>query len=138
MAKRHFTGRFKPKISLGLPKGAKVLCSDNTGARIVEIIAVGGYKGRLRRLPAASVGDLVTITVKKGSPELRRQVLKAVVIRQKMPYRRKSGEFISFQDNAVAITDEAGNPRGSEIRGPLAREAAERWPRLASAASIII
>lgn len=63
----------KFRVSLGLPVGAVINCADNTGAKNLYIIAVKGIKGRLNRLPAAGVGDLVLATVKKGKPELRKK-----------------------------------------------------------------
>ena len=63
----------KFRISLGLPVGAVMNCADNTGAKSLYIISVKGIKGRLNRLPAACVGDLVLGTVKKGKPELRKK-----------------------------------------------------------------
>ncbi|MBS7287690.1 MAG: 50S ribosomal protein L14 [Candidatus Freyarchaeota archaeon] len=128
----------KPRVSRGLPAGARVLCADNSGAKEVQIISVIGYKGRLNRFPSAGVGDMVSVAVKEGTPEMRRQVLRAIVIRQRKPYRRRNGEWIQFEDNAVAIVSPEGDPKGSEIHGPMAREAAERWPRLAGIARIIV
>ena len=63
----------KFRISLGLPVGAVMNCADNTGAKNLYIIAVKGIRGRLNRMPAAGVGDLVLATVKKGKPELRKK-----------------------------------------------------------------
>jgi len=62
-------------MTLGLPVGAVVNCADNTGAKNLYVIAVKGIKGRLNRLPAAGVGDMVMATVKKGKPELRKKGL---------------------------------------------------------------
>ncbi|MEM1657660.1 MAG: 50S ribosomal protein L14 [Candidatus Jordarchaeales archaeon] len=128
----------KPKVSRGLPNGARVLCADNSGAKVVQIISVIGYKGRLNRYPSAGVGDMVSVAVKDGTPEMRKQVLRAIVIRQRKPYRRRSGEWIQFEDNAVVIVSPEGDPKGTEIHGPVAREAAERWPKLAGIARIIV
>lgn len=58
-------------MALGLPVGAVMNCADNTGAKNLYVISVCGIKGRLNRLPAAGVGDMVLATVKKGKPELR-------------------------------------------------------------------
>ena len=127
-----------PRLSRGLPVGAKVRCADNTGARELEIIAVKGIKTRLNRLPAATVGDMVIVSVKKGSPTLRRQILPAIVVRQKKPFRRVDGTWIQFEDSAAILATPRGEPRGSEVRGPVAKEVAERWPRVASAATIIV
>ena len=63
----------KFRVSLGLPVGAVMNCADNTGAKSLYIISVKGIKGRLNRMPAACVGDLVLGTVKKGKPELRKK-----------------------------------------------------------------
>jgi large subunit ribosomal protein L14 len=128
----------RPKISRGLPNGCIVKCTDNTGARRLRIIQVMGYKGRLRRVPAAAVGDLVVVSVRKGTPDMRKKIFHAVVVRQKKPYRRAEGISVQFEDNAAVIMTPEGEMRGSEIRGPIAKEAAERWPRIASAASIIV
>ena len=128
----------KPKISRGLPTGSIVKCADNSGAREVRIIQVIGYKGRLRRLPTASVGDLVAVSVRKGTPDMRKKIFHAVVVRQRKPFRRAEGIWVQFEDNAAVIMTPEGEMRGSEVRGPIAKEAAERWPRIASAASIIV
>ncbi len=128
----------KAEVPRCLPTGARLICADNTGAREVEIIAVKGYKGVRRRYPAAGVGDIVVVTVKKGTPDMRKQVHYAVIIRQRKEYRRPDGMRVKFEDNAAVITDDKGNPKGSEIRGPVAREAAERFPKIGSIASIIV
>ncbi len=125
-------------VNPGVQVGSYVKVADNSGAKEVMIIGVVGYKGRLRRIPWAGVGDMVVVTVKKGTPEMRKQVVKAVVIRQRRPYRRPDGTWVAFEDNAVVIVSPDGTPKGSEIHGPVAREAAERWPRIANIASIIV
>jgi large subunit ribosomal protein L14 len=127
-----------PKISRGLPAGSVLKCTDNTGARKLRIIQVMGYKGRVRRLPAATVGDMIIVSVRKGTPDMRKKIFKAVVVRQKKPYRRSDGIWVQFEDNAAVIMTPEGEMRGSEIRGPVAKETAERWPRIASASSIIV
>ena len=128
----------RPKISKGLPAGSVLKCTDNTGARALRIIQVMGYKGRLGRVPAAAVGDMVVVSVRKGTPDMRKKIFQAIVVRQKKPYRRAEGTWVQFEDNAAVIMTPEGEMRGSEIRGPVAKEAAERWPRIASAASIIV
>ena len=84
------------------------------------------------------MGDIVIASVKKGSPEMRRQVVYAIVVRQRRPFRRADGVMIQFEDNAAVITTEEGETKGTDIKGPVAREAAERWPRIAATASTII
>ena len=128
----------KPKISRGLPNGSILKCADNSGAREIRQIQVMGYKGRLRRVPAASVVDLITVSIRKGTPDLRKKIFHAVVVRQRKPFRRVDGIWVQFEDNAAVIMTPEGEMRGSEIRGPIAKEVAEKWPRIASAASIIV
>lgn len=122
----------------GLPVGARVKCVDNTGAKVVQIISVMKYHGVHRRLPAAGIGDLVVVTVKKGTPEMRKQLVNAVIVRQRRPFRRADGVMVAFEDNAAVITTPTGETKGSDIKGPVAREAAERWPRIAAIASMIV
>jgi large subunit ribosomal protein L14 len=129
---------YRPHIPRTLVTGSKIHCTDNTGARELRLISVIGYKGRLKRMPAACVGDMVIVSVRKGNPELRRQVLPAIIVRQRKLYRRSDGVWIQFEDNAAVLVTNEGDLRGSQVRGPVAKEAAERWPRVASAASIIV
>ncbi|MCD6300677.1 MAG: 50S ribosomal protein L14 [Staphylothermus sp.] len=136
-------GKGKPafsrrRIATGLQVGSYVKVADNSGAKVVKIIGVPGYKGRLRRIPPAGIGDLVVVTVKKGTPEMRKQVVKAIIVRQRRPYRRPDGTWVAFEDNAVVIVTPEGAPKGSEIRGPIAKEVAERWPQVANIATIIV
>merc|ERR1711922_119779 len=127
----------KFRMSLALPVGAIINCADNTGGKNLFIMAVAGIRGRLNRLPAAACGDMVLATVKKGKPELRKKVMPAVVIRQRKTFRRKDGTFIYFEDNAGVIVNNKGEMKGSAITGPVAKECADLWPRIASNASSI-
>lgn len=122
----------------GLPKGARLTCIDNSGAKIVEIVAVMKYHGCHRRYPSGGIGDLLVVTVKKGTPEVRKQLFRAVIVRQKRSFRRADGTMVEFDDNAVVIVTDTGETKGSDIKGPVAREAAERWPRIAAIASMIV
>jgi len=126
------------KQTRGLPVGARLKCADNTGAKVVEIITVPKYHGVRRKYPSAGVGDMLIVSVKKGTPEMRKQVFHAVVVRQRRPFFRADGTAVQFEENAAVIVNENGDPKGSEIKGPVAREAAERWPRIAATASIIV
>ncbi|MGB9134642.1 MAG: 50S ribosomal protein L14 [Candidatus Bathyarchaeia archaeon] len=127
-----------PKITRGVLMGTMLNCADNTGARALRMVQVKGYRGRLRRIPSAGVGDLVVTSVRKGTPDMRKKLFQAVIVRQRMPFRRAEGIWVQFEDNAAVIMTPEGEMKGSEIRGPVAKEAAERWPRIASAASIIV
>ncbi|KAI8322336.1 60S ribosomal protein L23 [Martensiomyces pterosporus] len=122
----------KFRMTLGLPVGAVINCADNSGAKNLNIIAVAGIKGRLSRLPAAGVGDMVIATVRKGKPDLRKKVMPAVVVRQRKSWRRKDGVFLYFEDNAGVIVNPKGEMKGSAITGPVGKECADLWPRIAS------
>ncbi|SCO28678.1 probable ribosomal protein L23.e, cytosolic [Fusarium fujikuroi] len=119
----------KLKMTLGLPVGAVMNCADNSGARNLYIIAVKGIGARLNRLPAGGVGDMVMATVKKGKPELRKK---------SKPWKRFDGVFLYFEDNAGVIVNPKGEMKGSAITGPVGKEAAELWPRIASNSGVVM
>lgn len=126
------------RVTEGLNLGAWVVAADNGGAKIVKIVGVKKSKAKKGKQTAAKVADWVKVAVKKGIPDMKGKVFDAVVVRQKKSYRRLNGERISFEDNAVAILkDEKGNPKGTQIKGPIAREVLERWPSVAKIASIV-
>lgn len=129
---------FKPYITRAIPVSTELVCADNTGAKILRVIQVTKYKGRLSRLPSAAVGDFVTVVVKKGPFELRKQIFGAVIVRQKYPIMRLGGLRVTFEDNAGVLVTPEGEIKGTDIKGPVAIEAAERWPRIANLASMII
>mmetsp|Transcript_3485 Transcript_3485/g.9545 ORF Transcript_3485/g.9545 Transcript_3485/m.9545 type:complete len:141 (+) Transcript_3485:88-510(+) len=128
----------KFRTTLALPVAAVMNCADNTGAKNLYVISVYGIKSALNRLPSASVGDMFLASVKKGKPELRKKVMQAVVIRQKKAWRRKEGVFLNFEDSAGVIVNAKGEMKGSAITGPVAKECADLWPRIASAAGSIV
>jgi large subunit ribosomal protein L14 len=129
---------FRPYITRALPVTAELVCADNTGAKLLRIAQVTRYKGRHSRLPSAAVGDFVTVTVKKGPAELRRQIFGAVIVRQKYPINRINGVRLRFEDNAAVLVTPEGEIKGTDIKGPVAAEAAEKWPRIANLAPLII
>ncbi len=127
------------RMTRGLPTQAKMSCVDNSGAKIVQLISVLKLGGVARRYPAAGVGDMINVTVRRGTPERRRQVFKAVIVRQKRPFRRADGSWVQFEDNAcVLVSNERGELIGTDIKGPVAREAAERFPRIGATAKQIV
>src|SRR3989339_1298024 len=127
------------RVSRGLNIGSKVLAADNSGARIVRIVGVKHGKSKKGRQQYAKVADWVKVSVRAGKPELKGQVFDAIVIRQKKPYRRKTGERVCFEDNAVALLkDEKGNPKGTQIKGPVAREVQERWKEVSKIADFVL
>jgi large subunit ribosomal protein L14 len=125
-------------IPRSLCTGTRMACADNTGARLVQVVSVDRFHGVRRRQPKMGMGDLATVSVKKGTPDMRRKLEKAVVIRQKKEFRRPNGLRVSFEDNAMVLVNEKNEPKGTEIKGPVAREVAERFPKLGSMATIII
>ena len=128
----------KADVTQGLEKGSLLNCADNTGARELKVISTHGYSGTLSRHPKAGIGDKVTVSVTKGTPEMRRQVLEAVIIRQRQTIRRPDGTRVQFEDNAAVVIDDNEEPRGTEIKGPIAREVAERFGSIASTATMIV
>ena len=129
---------FHPGITRGVSVGSILKCADNSGAKLARIIAVPKFKNRYQQLGLATVGSMVVVSIQKGTPDMRRKIMRAIVVRQRQHFRRASGQVIEFEDNALVIVSDDGEPKGSEISGPIAREVAVLWPRLASIASIII
>lgn len=127
------------RITRGLNIGSELPAADNSGAQIVRITGVKKGKTTKKRQQPAKVGDWVKISVRVGKPEMKGEVFDAVVIRQRLPWRRNTGERIAFSDNAVALLkDEKGNPKGTQIKGPVAREIMERWPSVAKIAKVVV
>lgn len=128
----------RASITKALPVGSSIVCADNTGAKIMEIISVFGYKGVKRRKPSAGVADMIHVTVKQGDAKMRHQMFDAVIVRQKAAYRRLDGTYIQFEDNAAIVVDERGDPKGTEIKGPIAKEVVERFSSIGKIASIVV
>lgn len=126
------------RTTAGLNLGAKLIAADNSGAKIVRLVSVKRGKGRKGKQGCGKIADWVKVSIKKGIPDMKGKVFDAIIIRQKKSYRRLNGERIAFEDNAVAILkDEKGNPKGTQIKGPIAREVQERWPSVAKIAKIV-
>ena len=129
----------KANITKGLPLGAYVDTCDNSGAKVVKVFTVMGAKTVWGRVASAGVGDLVMVSVKRGRPDMRKQTMFAVIVRQRKEFRRPDGMRIKFEDNAVVVLkDDKGNPQGTLLKGPIAKEVAERWPAIAKIASIVV
>ncbi|MBU1179204.1 50S ribosomal protein L14 [Patescibacteria group bacterium] len=105
----------------------KLNVADNTGAKLVQVIKVlGGSKRRYARL-----GDIIIVSVKSAEPRKqvkKKDVLRAVVVRQRRPFRRADGSYIRFDDNAVVVLESKKNndPKGGRIFGPMPRELKEK------------
>lgn len=118
-----------------------VTVADNSGAKIGRVFKVlGGSKRRY-----AGLGDVVIISIQTAEPRKatkKKDVVKAVVVRQKKPFRRANGSYIAFDDNAVVIIEKQGKemgPRGNRVFGPVARELTERgWQNVASLAPEVV
>jgi len=129
----------KSRISKALNVGSFIETCDNSGARLIRIVSIKESKSVEGRKPRCGVADLVLASVRKGSPDMRKQVVFAVIVRQKKEYKRPDGVRIKFEDNsAVVLKDDKGNPKGTIFKGPIAKEVCERWPGIAKVASIII
>ncbi|MBI4045093.1 MAG: 50S ribosomal protein L14 [Candidatus Diapherotrites archaeon] len=114
------------------------VCADNSGAKEVYIISVFGHKTKKKQMPMAGIADLINVVVKKGKPEMKSKVERAVIIRVRKEYRRPDGLRIKFEDNAVVLVDEKGLPKASEIKGVVAKEVGERWPKIAGLAAAVV
>ena len=112
--------------------------ADNSGARKLSVInPIGGSTGRYARL-----GDIVTASVKEATPESnvkKGSVVKAVIVRTVKEQRRKDGSYIRFDNNSAVLVNDAGEPIGTRVFGPVARELREkRFMKIVSLAPEVI
>jgi large subunit ribosomal protein L14 len=115
-----------------------VKIADNTGAKIGRVFRVlGGSKKRY-----AEIGDIVILSVQTAEPRKivkKKEILRAVVVRQTKPFRRRDGSYIRFDENAVVIVDTKKEPRGGRIFGPIPREISELgYQKIASLAPEVV
>ena len=106
-------------------QGTRLKVADNSGARVVECIRV--LKSHVRNF--ARIGDTIVASVKQVAPNApmkKGQIVRCVVVRTKHPIRRPDGSYVRFDSNACVIIDTDGNPRGTRIFGPVARELRDR------------
>jgi large subunit ribosomal protein L14 len=124
----------------GLPLGARVPVIDNSGAREARIIAVKGYKSVKRMLECAGVGDMVTANVTKGKPDIKHTVVKCVVVRQKQEYKRPDGTTVKFESNGLVVLkdEKSASPKGTIVKGAVAKEVGERFPAVVRIASVVV
>ena len=127
------------KATRALNLGTIAKVADNSGALLAKIVSVKRGKVRKGRQQYAKLADQVKVSIKKGNPEMKGNVFDAVVVRQKKPFRRKTGERVAFADNAVVILkDDKGNPKGTQVKGPVAREISERWGSVSKIAKFVL
>ena len=99
--------------------------ADNSGARTAKIIGIPGYSNR----KTAKLGDVVVVAIQRALPNAalkKHDVEKAVIVRVHKEHNRKNGIYIRFDDNAAVIIDKKGDPKGTRIFGPIARELKEK------------
>ncbi|TSC54804.1 MAG: large subunit ribosomal protein L14 [Parcubacteria group bacterium LiPW_30] len=118
--------------------GTVVKVTDNSGAKIGKVFKVlGGSKRRY-----AQIGDLVVLSIKIAEPRKatkKKDVVKGVVVRQRKPFKRKDGSYISFDDTAVVLVDDKGEPKAGRVFGPIPREIGERgYQKIVSLAPEVI
>lgn len=104
---------------------SRVKVADNSGAKWIGTIKVV----KQGRLDGAQLGDIIVGSVKAATPRANvkaKEIVRAVIVRQTKPYRRKDGSTIRFDDNAVVVVNPDGTPRGTRIFGPIAREIRDR------------
>ena len=107
-----------------LQAGSNVIITDNSGGKEGRIFKI--LKGSKRRY--AEIGDVVVLSIKLAEPRKlikKKDIVKGVIVRQRKPFRRKDGSYISFDDTAVVIIDEKGEPRAGRVFGPIPRELGE-------------
>jgi large subunit ribosomal protein L14 len=122
-----------------IPLKAHLVCADNSGAKVLELINVKGYHTKLRRIPKAGVGDVIICAVKKGKEKIRHEVVYAVIVRQKQAYKRSDGSRVKFEDNAaVLVNPKTYEPMGTEIRSVIAKEVVERFTAIGKIASMVL
>lgn len=118
--------------------GTVVKVTDNSGAKTGKVFKVlGGSKRRY-----AQIGDLVVLSIKIAEPRKttkKKDVVKGVVVRQRKPFKRKDGSYISFDDTAVVLVDDKGEPKAGRVFGPIPREIGERgYQKIVSLAPEVI
>ncbi len=126
------------KIVKGLGTGSYLLCNDNSGAKELFVIGTLGQKGVRSRHPSVGICDVIIASVKKGNPEMIKKVVRALIVRQRKEFKRVNGIRVMFEDNAAVLITEDGLPVGTEIKGVVAREVAERFPKVAAIAGGVI
>ena len=118
--------------------------ADNSGVKsalCVKVIGRGGSRGKYTR-PTASVGDIITVAIKKVLPNCQldgKKVHRCVIIRTKSPVKRSDGSYVRFDSNAAVMIDADGNPIGTRIFGAVARELREKnYMKIISLASEVV
>ena len=117
--------------------GTQLIVADNSGAKVIECITtLFGASPK-----SAGLGDVISASVKSATPRAgvkKKEVVNAVIVRQRLPYRRDDGSYIRFSENAAVIIDKERLPRGSRVFGPIPRELRERFMKIISFAPEVV
>ena len=104
----------------------------------MKIIGRENYRGRKNRRAMVGIGDIFIASVIKGNVNMRKKIVRAVLTRQRRPFRRADGTRVKFEDNAAVLVTDKNEPQASEIKGVVAKEVAERFPKVATLAKNVI
>lgn len=122
----------------GLTIGSLIKVDDNSGAKMLRILSKEKYRGRRGRLADVGIGDVFKGAVIQGKADMIKKILRAAVVRQKKEFRRFSGMRIAFEDNACVLVNDTNEPVGTEVKGVVAKEVAERFPKIGTIAKNVI
>ena len=122
----------------GIQVGSRLRCVDNSGAKELEVISIMKIKGTRRRQPSGGVGSMIVCSVKKGKPDLKHTVVRAVITTQRKEYKRINGTRIKFAENTAVLMTEKNETKGNEIKGIVAKEVVERFPSIGKIAAMIV
>lgn len=125
-------------VTKALEEKSTVKVDDNTGAKKLRVISVETQSTRRRRRAKLGVGEVFKGSVIQGNIDMKGEIVRGLLIRQKKEYKRSNGRRIQFEDNAAVIIDEIGEPQGTEIKGVIAKEAAERFPKVSTIAKNVV
>lgn len=129
---------FTSTITKTLTTASMIPCTDNSGAKMIYVISALHYKGTRSRPPQVGIGDIVIASIRKGKPDMVKKVVKALIVRQRKEFRRANGMRIFFEDNAAVLVNDDFLPVGTEIKGVVAREIAERFPKVAAISAGVV
>ena len=129
---------FSTKVTKTLVPMSTLTCADNSGAIQFKMINTLGKGHRHGRLAAAGLCDIIIASVIKGNSTYLKKPVRVLIIRQKAPIRRANGMRVRFEDNAGIMIGEDNLPIGTEVKGAMAREIAERFLKVSGIASRLV
>ncbi len=128
------------RMTKRLQSGSILKIIDNSGATKARIISVKHYGGVKNRYPRAGIGDIVICSVISGKPELKHTLLPILIVQQKGAYKRADGTTIRFYENAGIVLKniEEGEPKGTVIKEPIAKEVIDRFIKIGKIAKVVV